>query len=75
MDYKGKKRRVNAPAALALYPSAKTIGDVSTPDNARNVKYALKNNPNMDDRPKTLFYDEERKQDGIETGTFEFEYF
>ena len=75
VDYKGKKRRVNAPAALALYPSAKTIGDTTTPDNGRNVHYALNNNPAMDDSPKTLFYDEERNQYGIEHGEFEIEYF
>ena len=75
VDHMGKKRRVNAPAAIALYPSAKTIGDTSTPDNARNVRHALNNNPLMDDRPKTLFYDEERKQYGIEHGEFEIEYF
>lgn len=75
VDYKGVKHNVNAPAALALYPSAKTIGDTSTKDNARNVVHALNNNSGLDDRPKTLFYEMEGNRYGIEHGQNEIEYF
>lgn len=50
-DYLGNVARVSAPAALALFPGSKTIGDTSTAENLANLGKALENNPNVNSRP------------------------
>ena len=44
-DYKGDTYTVSEPAALALYPMAKTINDTGTYENAVNCRIAARNNP------------------------------
>lgn len=54
-DYAGRSATVAEPAVLALYPMTKTINDVSSADNAQNMRYALDNNPNVNTSPKLVF--------------------
>ena len=49
-DYRGNTARVCEPAALALYPMAKTIGSLTHADNRANLRYAMANNPNVNTR-------------------------
>lgn len=53
-DHLGKVCEVRAPAALALFPGSKTIGDTQTPENARNSKIAIENNPKINLAPVWL---------------------
>ena len=50
-DYLGNTYNVCEPAALALYPMAKTINDTSSKENLQNAAVARSNNPhvNLDD--------------------------
>ena len=50
-DYLGNEHHVYAPAALALYPESKTIGDTDKPDNAVNASYAYENNQDVNLEP------------------------
>ena len=43
--------RVVEPAALALYPMAKTIGSTDFRDNRGNLKYAQANRPSVNTEP------------------------
>lgn len=54
-DYLRNTVNVVEPAALALYPMTKTINDTKSPDNARNLRYALANNPNVNLGAKLVF--------------------
>lgn len=57
-DYKGDTYKVDAPAALALYPMPKTIGDTSNKDNAVNMAIAKANNPDINtDRVILAWFD------------------
>lgn len=63
-DYLGVTSFVYAPAALALYPELKTIGETDKEDNFYNVDYAIKHNPYINIEPILLSNDtmlEERK--------------
>lgn len=53
-DYLGNTAHVKAPAALALFPSVKTLGDTTTRENLCNSKIALQNNPNVNIAPVWL---------------------
>lgn len=53
-DYQGCKSHVNAPMALALYPTVKTLGDTTNAANARNMAIALQNNPQVNITPVWL---------------------
>lgn len=55
VDYMGKTSTVAEPAALALYPMAKTINDTSSFENNVNMGYALENNPNVNISRKLVF--------------------
>jgi hypothetical protein len=46
-DYRGITSKVIEPAALALYPMAKTIGATEFPDNRANLRHALENRPTV----------------------------
>ena len=46
-DYKGNKANVCEPCALALYPMTKTINNTNSKENSVNMRYALRNNPNV----------------------------
>lgn len=46
-DYLGNTSHVIEPAALALYPMAKTVGSFAMADNRANARYALANNPDV----------------------------
>lgn len=50
-DYRGMTSRVVEPAALALYPMAKTIGSTDFRDNRGNLKYAQANRPSVNVEP------------------------
>lgn len=45
IDYKGDAYHVAEPAAIALFPLAKSINDTMVPENRSNMAIALKNNP------------------------------
>lgn len=53
-DVNGKTTYVAEPMALALYPMSKTVNDTSTQDNAINMRYAVKNNPNVNTAHKIV---------------------
>ena len=53
-DYMGRKSHVVEPCALALYPMAKTINDTDNKENAANMRVALRNNPNVNVKPKIV---------------------
>lgn len=46
-DYLGNVAHVNEPAAMALFPMAKTIGGTDTDDNAINAAISKANNPDI----------------------------
>lgn len=46
-DYRGMESRVAEPAALALYPMAKTIGSTAFKENRANLRYAVANRPSV----------------------------
>lgn len=50
-DYQGKRSRVMEPAALCLYPMAKTTNDTDTQENARNMLHAIANRPTVATNP------------------------
>lgn len=54
IDYLGKKAKVKAPEAIALFPGVKTIGDTLKRENLINSKIAIKNNPLVNIRPVWL---------------------
>lgn len=54
-DYQGRSCNVVEPHALALYPMSKTVNDTSSPDNRDNMRYAVKNNPNVNVSPKVVY--------------------
>lgn len=54
-DYLGGKTRVVEPSALAIYPMSKTVNDTTSADNARNLVYALANNPNVNTGRKLVY--------------------
>lgn len=53
-DYLGNTAHVHAPAALALFPNVKTLGDTSNKENAINAAIARKNNPDVNITPVWL---------------------
>ena len=54
VDYLGNKAHVRAPAALALHPGVKTIGDTCIFDNNLNMEIAKRNNPDLNISPVML---------------------
>lgn len=50
-DYRGREALVTEPAALALYPMAKTIGSTAFKDNRANLAYAVKNRSSVNTTP------------------------
>ena len=50
-DYKGDTAKVTEPAALCLYPMAKTVNDTATAENRSNMFYALRNRPSVCTEP------------------------
>lgn len=54
IDVNGKTTYVVEPCALALYPMSKTVNDTSSADNAINMRYAVKNNPNVNTAHKIV---------------------
>lgn len=53
-DYKGDTYKVVEPAALCLYPMAKTVNDTGNADNAANMSIALRNRPTVNIEPVIL---------------------
>ena len=53
-DVYGNTTYVAEPSSLALYPMSKTVNDTGTLDNAVNMRYALKNNPNVNTENKIV---------------------
>ena len=53
-DVYGETTYVVEPMALALYPMSKTVNDTSSPDNLVNMRYALRNNPDVNTEPKIV---------------------
>ena len=53
-DYRNITSLVSEPAALALYPMSKTINDTRSNDNYVNSVYALRNNSNVNLKPKLV---------------------
>lgn len=56
-DYQGNTTHVKAPAALALFPNVKTLGDTTTAENNQNCKIAQVNNPMVNVAPVWLRWD------------------
>lgn len=56
-DYKGNTAKVAEPKALALYPMSKTINDTGNSENAVNMRYAIRNNPNVNIEPMLVCKD------------------
>ena len=55
VDYLGKKVLVTEPFALSLHPMSKTINDTSVSENAVNMQYAIKNNPDVNKQKQLIF--------------------
>ena len=55
VDYLGKKTIVTEPFALSLHPMSKTINDTSVSENAVNMQYAIKNNPDVNTKKQLIF--------------------
>ena len=58
IDYLGNKAHVRAPAALALHPGIKTIGDTGFFDNNFNMEIAKQNNPMLNIEPILLKWED-----------------
>lgn len=58
-DWRGETAHVDAPASIALYPSARVIGDTSKISNAQNLQYLREIGRDVDDSIKFLGYGEE----------------
>lgn len=62
-DYQGCESLVAEPAALCLYPMAKTTNDTANAENAQNLKHARKNRPSVKSTPciitKNKIYEQE----------------
>lgn len=54
-DYRGKTSQVAEPRSLALHPMSKTVNDTDSLDNLNNMRYALRNNPNVNTKPVMLY--------------------
>lgn len=54
-DYQGNTSLVAEPSALALYPMTKTVNDVSSSENAVNMRYALSNNEDVNVGRKLVY--------------------
>lgn len=54
-DYQGNTCKVAEPYALALYPMSKTINDTASHDNAVNMIYAVRNNPEVNQTRKLVY--------------------
>lgn len=59
-DYLGNAVYVDAPASIALYPSARVIGDTTKLSNAQNLEYLRSINIRPDDSVKFIGHDEGR---------------
>ena len=58
-DYRGETSYIDAPASIALYPSARIIGDTSKISNAQNLQYLREIGREVDDSVKFLGHGEE----------------
>lgn len=56
-DYRGRKAHVAEPAALCLYPMAKTVNDTGNSENAANMWHALANRPTVNIEPCMIMKD------------------
>lgn len=59
-DYLGRTAYVDAPASIALYPSARVIGDTTKLSNAQNLEYLRSIDIRPDDSVKFIGHDEGR---------------
>lgn len=57
-DWRGETARVDAPASIALYPSARVIGDTSKISNAQNLQYLRDIGRDIDDSVKFIGHNE-----------------
>lgn len=57
-DWRGETAHVDAPASIALYPSARVIGDTSKISNAQNLQYLREIGRDIDDSVKFMGHDE-----------------
>lgn len=57
-DWRGNTAHVDAPASVALYPSARVIGDTTKISNAQNLQYLREIGREVDDAVKFLGHNE-----------------
>ena len=57
-DWRGNIAHVDAPASVALYPSARVIGDTTKISNAQNLQYLREIGREVDDAMKFLGHNE-----------------
>jgi hypothetical protein len=57
-DWRGETAHVDAPASIALYPSARVIGDTSKISNAQNLQYLREIGRDIDDSVKFMGHNE-----------------
>lgn len=65
IDYLGNAANVDEPAALALFPMAKTIGGFDNTENEINYEIASRNNPNLNAKQTLLVFEEGKEPEII----------
>lgn len=64
-DWRGDTYTVDLPAAIALYPEARTLGEVEKPANARSVRYSMELGVMPTTYPRYVSYDGSLKVERI----------
>ena len=68
VDYLGTRTRVVEPHSMALYPMNKIIGGLNQNDNEINLKFAQKNNPNVNSKSLLVSWPDEPSLIDLESG-------